>query len=357
MSLHKLRVGIAGCGRMGAATRAEQLQQMGKNWIPLSHADGVKAVPEFSLAALCDADESVVKAAAVRYGVREVHTDWRNMLRDTKLDVLCVATRSDIRPDILADAADAGIRAVHCEKPLALSVGEGLRAAQAIERKKIAFSYGTLRTYMQVFRDSRDIAASGALGRLQSITVKFGRGGLMWNHPHSVSALCMFSGTREVDFVQANLAYDRTQASGKLIDTDPLLLSATVGFSNGVTGHIVDQDGLTVEIAGADGALSIVGDGAWTIRLDYSAWLNCDPRKWEFSKDETEASGRLCALRELRDAIRAQHKPSLSIMDAFAEHRILFAMAQSDLEGGRRIRLDEVDPALVVTGRTHGKVA
>lgn len=354
----KLRVGLVGCGRMGARTRPELRDRLGPNWLPLSHAEAVKAVDDFSLVACCDLDREVASATARAHGAELVYTDYSRMLDDAALDVLCVATRSDVRPDILCAAAEAGVRAVHCEKPLALSVGLAGTAARALDSKGIAFSYGTLRAYMPVFQSARTMAEEGALGELQCVTVKLGRTGLLWNHPHSIGLLCMLCGGHDIEFVQANLRYNGTCASDKLIDTDPLVLSATIRFYNGVTGHIVDQSGLTVDVAGSEKVLSIVGDGSWTILADFASGLKSDPtRQWRFTRDRTETSGRLNAMLELRDALRRGKKTTLSVADALAQHRVLFALAQSDREAGRRIRPDEVDPELVITGRTAGRVA
>jgi predicted dehydrogenase len=358
MSKGKLRVGLVGCGRVGAQTRPELRDRLGPNWLPLSHADAVKAIPDFALVACCDVDQEAASAAAAVHGIDLVYSDYADMLGEAELDVLCVATRSDVRPEILCAAAGAGIRAVHCEKPLAQSVALAGKAARALDAAGISFSYGTLRAYMPIFRQAKEMISGGGLGELQAVTVKFGRTGLLWNHPHSINLLCMLCGSREIEFVQANLQSERALAGPKLIDSDPLVLSATIGFGSGVTGHIVDQGGLSVDIAGSEKVLSLVGDGMWRVESDLSVGLNSDPpAKWSFARDATEVSGRVHALVELRDAIQLGKKTTLSVLDAWQEHRILFALAQSDRQGGRRVRIDEVDPDLVITGRVHGRVA
>jgi predicted dehydrogenase len=358
MSTERIRVGIVGCGRTGAHTRPELRDRLGRNWVPLSHADGVKAISEFALVACCDTDGDAATAAAERYGAKFVYTDYAKMLKEAELDLLCVATRGDVRPEILCAAAEARVRAVHCEKPLAHSVGLAAKAARALDNAKVAFSYGTLRTYMPIFRQARTIACDGTVGALQSVMVKFGRTGLLWNHPHSMGVLCMLSGVQTVEFVQGNMHFDDTRQAPHLIDADPLILSATIGFTNGVTGHIVDQDGLSVEVAGSKAMLSVVGDGSWLVQGDYAAGLESDPqRKWRFVRDGSDTSGRVNALLELRNALKDDRQTTLTATDAWAQHRLLFAVAQSHIEGGRRVRVEDVDPDLRITGLTNGRVA
>jgi predicted dehydrogenase len=222
----------------------------------------------------------------------------------------------------------------------------------------MAFSYGTLRSYMPIFRRAAIAAHDGSLGKLQAVSVKFGRTSLMWNHPHTVGLLCLLCGSHDAEFVQANLSFERGLAGERLIDTDPLVLSATIAFDNGVTGHIVDHGAKAVEIGGSERMLSIVGDGSAMIESDLRMDWQGDPiQLWKFTRDDAKTSGRLLALLELRDALTTRKRTTLSAEDAWKEHRLLFAMAQSDREGGRRVRPKEVDPEFVITGRSNGRVA
>ena len=342
---------------MGVLPRPGLRDRMGPNWFPLSHADAVLEVPEMSLVACCDVNAELAAAAKKTHGVELVYTDYQKMLQEAELDVLCVATRGDIRPEILCAAADAGIKAVHCEKPLGHSIALAEKAVIALERAKIAFSYGTLRTYMPVYRKALAEVRSGKIGTLHSIAAKFGRGALLWTHPHSIGLLTMFAGSSAVDFVQANLQFDADHESTQ-VDSDPIVLSATVGFSGGITGHIIDQGGLTLDLGGTTGFISVVGDGAWIARGDIASGTasNLDSN-WSRERDETQISGRTFAMLELRDALMSGKQTTLTPRDALNEHRILFALVQSHLEGGRRVVVDDVDPDLLISGRTDGRVA
>jgi hypothetical protein len=73
--------------------------------------------------------------------------------------------------------------------------------------------------------------------------------------------------------------------------------------------------------------------------------------------DRTTTSGRIFALRELRDALLEGKAPSLRPADALRQHEVLFACVQSHLEGGREVRPQEVDRERVVTGSVMGKPA
>lgn len=342
---------------MGVLPRPGLRERMGPNWFPLSHADAVLQIPEMVLVACCDIDRNLAEAAGVSHGIRLIYTDYEKMLREAELDVLCVATRADVRPDILVAAVDAGIKAIHCEKPLAHSVREAERAVLALERTNIAFSYGTLRSYMPVYRNACAEVREGKIGALQSVTAKFGRAALLWTHSHSIRLLSTFAGNAQPEFVQANLLLDQPSSPG-MIDSDPIVLSAAIGFAGGVTGHIVDQGGSVLDLGGAGGFISIVGNGAWVLRGDLATGTNCDAsRNWIFERDETQVSGRVFAMLEFREAILRKTPTSLSPRDALNDQRLMTGLVQSHLEGGKRLSVDNIDPSLIVTGRTEGRVA
>jgi scyllo-inositol 2-dehydrogenase (NAD+) len=340
----RLDVGLVGCGRIGAFTRAELRARLGPGWLPVSHADAVAAIPELRLAACCDVDLAAAQSAAQRYGAPLALSDAEEMFRRARVDIACVATRSDVRPAIVRQAVEAGVRAVHCEKPLATSVGAAAAMCRALEQRGVAFSYGALRNYMPVYARARDRVRAGEIGELRSITVKFGRTSLLWDHPHSVALLFLFAGAREVESVQAALAIEGPQAPGR-IDCDPVVLSATVSFAGGVTGRIVAEGGRDVVLEGSRGTLSVADNGAAIVSAA------------GIEKDDSTTSGRLLALRELRDALLQGKATSLQPADALRQQEVLFACVQSHLRGGGRVTLRDVDPELVVTGAVQGKPA
>ena len=353
-----LRAALAGCGRIGAFTREDLRDRLGANWLPLSHAEAIRACEGMELVASCDPDGEARGRMAGEFGITAHYDDAVEMLNAQRPDLLAVATRSDVRPAILRAAAACDVKGVHSEKPLASSAGEVDSIVRILNEAGMAFSYGAVRRYMDVFRHAKTLAHEGEIGDVQAITIRFGKGGLMWTHPHSIDIMCFLACDAPVESVQANLALEPGTTQDNAVDSDPVLLSATIQFENGIVGQIVPEAGLSVDVAGTKAGLSVLGDGAYILHRTYGLSLECKAdTQWNFEADGASVSGRLRAFEDLRNAV-VHGKPGLIQLSQVAEqHRVLFAMVQSHLEGGRRVSLAEVDPALTVTGRQGGLAA
>jgi predicted dehydrogenase len=98
----------------------------------------------FEVAALCDLSEPVAAECGRRYGVRRVHTDWRELL-DEQLDAVMILTSGDHAP-IAIEAARGGLH-VFTEKPMALSHRDGAAMIDAARSSGVRLMVGTMKRY------------------------------------------------------------------------------------------------------------------------------------------------------------------------------------------------------------------
>src|SRR4051812_28170880 len=103
----RYRAGLAGCG---AVSR--------------DHGRGLLQAREVELVALCDPDEARLQAAGEAFGVARRYRDYREMLRNERLDLLTIATQAPQHAPITLDAVEAGVRGILCEKPIAMTLEE-----------------------------------------------------------------------------------------------------------------------------------------------------------------------------------------------------------------------------------------
>jgi predicted dehydrogenase len=120
----QLNIGLIGYKFMGKA-HSSAFRQV-KHFFPDL---GVEPV----LKVICGRDEAGVKAAAEQFGWDGYETSWQKVVRRKDIDVIDVATPSDMHHIIAIAAAKAG-KHIICEKPLALTRKNGQAMVDAVTK-------------------------------------------------------------------------------------------------------------------------------------------------------------------------------------------------------------------------------
>jgi predicted dehydrogenase len=84
------------------------------NW----HAQGYEASPDAEIVALCDLDLDAARAFQARHRGEGLYQGYREMLAQGSLDIISICTPPSSHPEIVIAAAEAGVKAIHCEKPI-----------------------------------------------------------------------------------------------------------------------------------------------------------------------------------------------------------------------------------------------
>jgi predicted dehydrogenase len=124
----KINVGVVGCGQIAQ----------------IMHLPYLKELPQFELAALCDASATVVDGVGDLYGVGRRYTDYRELLAQDDIDVVAVLTM--YHTDIAVAAAETG-KHVFVEKPLCFDPAEGDRVLDAVRRNNVKLMVGYMKRY------------------------------------------------------------------------------------------------------------------------------------------------------------------------------------------------------------------
>jgi predicted dehydrogenase len=118
---------LIGCGKMGAG------YDVGRPvpYPPYSHAAALTYHPHFELVAVADPDEDSRHACAGRWGVPYDYAEAEKLFRAHPIEVAIIATPSSVRLAPIMAALAGGVRAIVCEKPLALGQAEALQIIEA----------------------------------------------------------------------------------------------------------------------------------------------------------------------------------------------------------------------------------
>lgn len=135
------------------------------------HAAGYEAHDDAALVACADLVEENARAFADHHDLdgSAVYTDHAAMLEAVDPDVVSVCTPPSVHADLVVDCADAGVRAVHCEKPMAHTWGESRRMAAAAADAGTRLTFNHQRRFGRPFRRAKELLEEGAIGELRRV--------------------------------------------------------------------------------------------------------------------------------------------------------------------------------------------
>jgi predicted dehydrogenase len=254
MSRETLRTAVVGAKGMGA--------------YHLRHA---AKLPEFQVVATCDLNEEIAQSLASEFEGATAYHEYATMLRESRPDVVIIATTTATHTALTLQAVEAGVRAVHCEKPMAVSLGEARHMVEACRAKGVALLVNHQRRTFPVYREIRRLMESGVLGKIELIRASCA-GDVLSDGTHLIDTVRHLNSDNEVNWVfgQVTRQLDKTDESGfrygHPIETGSM---AILQFENSVraeifTGNMQQKGRLyqEYEVIGTEGRLHRNGDSS-----------------------------------------------------------------------------------------------
>ena len=173
MSEH-YRVAIIGCGKI--ATR---------------HANAYTAIESTELVAAAESDPERRLTFDETYSIASLYENYRDMLASEELDIISICTWPPLHCEMTVAAAESGVQAVLCEKPMALNLREADRMLEACEATGTKLVIGHQHRFDSQTVNAIQLLKGSAIGELQSI---FGHcsSDLLTNGTHVVDLIRYF---------------------------------------------------------------------------------------------------------------------------------------------------------------------
>jgi predicted dehydrogenase len=146
---------------------------LGYAFMGKAHSNAFKKIPYImyppvaipDLVAICGRNREATEEAARRYGYQTVYTDWREMVKDKRIQLFDNGTPPDTHAEPCIAAANEGMH-ILCEKPLARDGDEARRIRDEVARTGVKHMVGFNYRFVPAIRQMRDLIRSGALGRI-----------------------------------------------------------------------------------------------------------------------------------------------------------------------------------------------
>lgn len=204
MTTPKLRAGIIGLGFIGAGDQVAG-DRLGQRVEDLDghHRGALSGHPRIELVAGSSRDPGRRERFQQSSGAR-TYSEWREMLAEEQLDLVSVASMTPDHAAQTIGCAQAGVRAVYCEKPIASTLSDAARMIATCRETGTILVINHNRRFQPTYRRLSEFIAAGGLGDLVTASLRWGSGRLGNVGTHFIDALRLVT-RREVEAVSATL--------------------------------------------------------------------------------------------------------------------------------------------------------
>ncbi len=322
------RVGFIGCGRPWKSEGASGFGMSN------AHADGYNASPDAKIVALADIVEENAHAFQQRNGGDEIYTDYHAMLAQANLDIVSISTWPHLHAPMVLDCARAGVKAIHCEKPMGIAYGECVEMVRVCQEKGVQLTFNHQRRFGAPFQEARRLLRSGAIGELQQIQ-SYCPNLYDWG-THWFDMLFFYNDETAAEWVIGQFDIRGSQrVFGALIEGHGL---SHTQFANGVQAMLITGHGagkqMVNRLLGSAGMIEVGVSQEVPLRMwgkGQSGWTTIDTGGEGIHGDQNVKRGVL----DLIDALKSGREPELAGRRALQATELIFATYESSRRRGR----------------------
>jgi len=195
MESSPLKAAVVGCRRGGGLARL------------------LNGLDEYELVAVCDLDQATAEAVAKETGNPRAYTQYLAMLPEVKPEVVVIATPNISHASMTRQAAEAGVKGVYCEKPMATCLADARAMVEACQERGVALAIGHQRRMSGVYRKMRQLIEEGTIGLVYLIRASCG-GDLLTDGTHAVDSVLHLAGDANVKWAVGQVFRDPPNRGG-----------------------------------------------------------------------------------------------------------------------------------------------
>lgn len=319
-----------------------------------SHAAAINHVNGAKLYAVCDIIKEKADSFSEKFGSEKIYYDYKELLKDVKVDVVCVCVPSGLHGEISIAAAQSGKNIV-CEKPMEITNEKNAAVIEAVRSCGVKMQCIFQRRTMTAAVATKKAIEEGRLGKivLASAYLKYyrdqdyynsagwrgtweldGGGALMNQGVHGVDLLCWMVGEKVISI------FAKAGTLARNIEVEDTAV-AILQFDGGGYGVI---EGATTVYPGLDTKFEIHGEYGTIIFTDSGI------EKWEFLKEsvtmpqvsekmggasnpaDISSQGHLILIQDMVNAINENREPMIPPEEGKNAVKIIRAIYTSSSE-------------------------
>jgi len=250
---------LADPSRMQVKPRARyRLGVVGCGLIAKEHLDAAARIPALHLEAIADVDARSLLGIGSSFGVASRYTDFEEMFAKKKLDAVLVSVWPKLHAPVTVAAAQSGVRAILCEKPMASDLGGAKAMLDAVGKSGSILVIGHQHRFNPHLGLARDLLQNGAVGAIERVSARC-PSSLINNGSHVIDAIFFMLGDPEVDWVEAKIERARGLSNrGQAVEER---CRGSIHFREGIVADIEMGEDIAQPVrwtfAGQDGSLEV----------------------------------------------------------------------------------------------------
>ncbi len=184
-----------------------------------NHVRALARLEQTDLVAVCDIDketaETVASEAAEIGGAKpSIYDDYEAMLRETKPEIVGIATPNRFHCQMVLQAVEAGAKAIYCEKPIAVDLAESRKMTEACSKAGVRLVVNHQRRTGADFVWLREQIETGVIGDVYLIRGTCA-GDMLSDGTHLVDSALYLSNDRDWEWVFASYHRPAAEESGE----------------------------------------------------------------------------------------------------------------------------------------------
>lgn len=342
------RVAFIGCGK-----RAHE------------HAIGIKVDSRLEVVGLSDISEASAQALNTEFDFQaNLYTDHKEMLAAEKPDVVLICLWTPLHLSVFRDCAEAGVKAVLCEKPMSATWGECQEMSRIAEETGCQLTFSLQRRFAKGNQTVRRLIGEGRIGEVLRLDL-YSPPNLLDCGIHTFDQAISYMNETPAKSVLG--AVDTTEIYNWFNVPSECGASGQVVFANGVQANLYsgaidtwepncdDQSKIWagVRVIGSEGFIEVMWDGQIVRGVNYG-----DPT-WKPEMELTSMSDQMIGyVRHAIDCLQSGEEPEVSHRRALRASEIIFATYESVRRNARvMLPLTDVTDSPFISMLENGQFA
>ncbi len=298
------------------------------------HAVAYRRLRSCQIVACADIQEENAQAFQKKFKVPNIYLDYQEMLAKENLDIVSICTWPSLHAQMVIDSAIAGVKAIHCEKPMADTWGDARLMAQECDRRGVQLTFNHQRRFGAPFQNARKLIQEGAIGEVRSVQAACSN--LFDYGTHSIDLCNMLAGDIPIRWVISQIDYRKEKLMfGAHVENQAL---TQWEYTSGAIGLVATGPGRKLiachnRALGSDGEIQIgpEGEGMPALRIRRDSGRKAG--RWETidcGDEGMHGPGHIQrAIKDLIDSLKKGTEPELSAHRALNVTEVIFAAYES----------------------------